>query len=84
MWKCKHPFGWQEKRRFRHYHPIDKIWGGKCPKCKGNYDTETLGHKNCPSCKVKLKPRWEIWSEIYCSLCKKTEIYHGILKKWGS
>ena len=82
--KCKHPFGWQELRRFRKYYDVDKSGEGRCPKCKGNFDIEVLGSKICPRCKIELKPRWEFWSEIYCPLCQKTEIHRGILKKWGS
>jgi uncharacterized protein (UPF0212 family) len=80
MKKCSHPFGWKELKRFRHYHPINEVFGGKCPKCKSKYDTELLGSTKCPDCNVNLKPTYEIWSEIQCLICGEIQTIQGILK----
>lgn len=80
MKNCKHPFGWSEVKRFRHYHPINEIFGGKCSKCKSAYAVEMLDNPEiCPHCKVKLIPTFEIWSEIKCCLCGEIKTYQGIL-----
>ena len=85
MKKCNHLFGWNEIKRFRHYHPINEVFGGKCPKCKSNYAVELLDNPEiCPHCKVKLIPTFEIWSEIECPICKEKRTYYGILKRINS
>lgn len=79
---CKHPFGWKEVKRFRHYFPMNETFGGKCPKCKSVYAVELLDNpKVCPECNVELKPAWEMWSEIQCLLCNKRKIHQGIIRR---
>ena len=88
---CKHLFGWQEKKRWRHYRPMREPFHGKCPKCKNKYSLDYLedymeenvkdDNYFCPKCNVELKPEWTWKSKIYCPICGKEKEIFGLIKQ---